>query len=64
MHKLTANGPVFGTYIGYLTLGDLVLGTALSPDGSILYATSQDSANGSYPGFLSVIDVETFEEKP
>ena len=41
LHKPTSNGSVSGTAISYLNLGGLVVGTALSPDGSILYAISE-----------------------
>ena len=64
LHKPTSNGSVFGTAIGYLSLGDLVVGTALSPNGSILYAVSERISLNSTQGSLSVIDVKTLETNP
>ena len=64
LHKPTANGTVSGTYVGYLVLGDLVVGTALSYDGRILYATSETKPNGTTQGTLSVIDVEKLKNNP
>ena len=64
LHKPTANGTVSGTYVGYLVLGDLVVGTALSYDGRILYATSETKPNGTTQGTLSVIDVEKLKTTP
>ena len=40
LQRPATNGTVSGTSVGYLVLGDAVVGTALSPDGRILYATS------------------------
>ena len=59
-----ANGTVSGTYVGYLILGDAVVGTALSPDGRILYATSETASNGTTQGTLNVIDVEKLKTDP
>ena len=64
LHKKSPNGLVSGIYIGYLTLGDAVVGTALSPDGSILYATSEISGIGTREGSLNIIDVETMKKNP
>lgn len=66
LHKPTANGSVAGTYIGELTLGDAVVGTALSPNGRYLYATSEVAViiNGTQQGALTVIDVETLKTNP
>ncbi|KAL9071913.1 MAG: hypothetical protein Q9157_005297 [Trypethelium eluteriae] len=69
LHRPSANGSVSGTAIGYLTLGYEVVGTALSPDGSILYATSENTAragttNVTTLGSLSIIDVETLKTDP
>lgn len=36
----------------------------MSPNGSILYATSEISGNGTKEGSLSVIDVETMKVIP
>lgn len=59
-----ANGTVSGTYVGYLTLGDSVVGTALSHDGRILYATSELARNSTTQGTLSVIDVQKLKTEP
>ena len=64
LHKPTSNGSVLGTAIGYLNLGDEVVGTALSPDGGILYATSETISLGSTQGSLSIVDVKTLETSP
>lgn len=53
--------------IGSLTLGDAVVGTALSPDGRRLYATSEvdpSTPAGSKHGEISVIDLPTLESTP
>ena len=62
--KPTANGTISGRYVGYLVLGDLVVGTALSYDGRILYATSETAPNSTTQGTLSVIDVEKLKTNP
>ena len=59
-----ANGSVFRTSVGYLTLGDLVVGTALSHDGCVLYATSEAASANTTQGTLSVIDVEVLKFNP
>ena len=59
-----ANGTVSGTYVGYLVLGYLVVGTALSSDGRTLYATSEMASINSTQGTLSVIDVEKLKTDP
>ena len=64
LHKPTANGTISGKYVGYLVLGDLVVGTALSHDGRILYATSETAPNSTTQGTLSVIDVEKLKTHP
>lgn len=64
LRRQAANGTVSGTYVGYLVLGDLVVGTALSSDGSILYATSETAPNSTTQGTLSVIDVEKLKTDP
>jgi hypothetical protein len=63
LHKPGANGSMSSAYIGNLTLDELVVGTALSPNGSILYATSEQS-NGTKQGTLSIIDVEILKKTP
>jgi DNA-binding beta-propeller fold protein YncE len=67
LHKTTPKGTVSGKYIVSLTLGGQVVGTALSPDGKILYATSETTyaANETTleEGTLSVIDVETMKKE-
>ena len=59
-----------GDYVGAITLGDAVVGSALSPDGRYLYVTSELAAHhggvaGHEPqGTLSVIGVATAERDP
>ena len=64
LQRPAANGTVSGTYVGYLILGDLVVGTALSSDGRILYATSETASANTTQGTLSVIDVERLKTDP
>lgn len=59
------NGTITGTPVGFVELGYLVVGTALSPNGRLLYATSESYVHtGSGQGFLSVLDVKTLETNP
>jgi len=58
------NGSVSSTYIGYIELGYLVVGSALSPDGKKLYVTSEQYSSRASQGFLSVLDVETLKTNP
>lgn len=65
LHKPAANGTVASTHVGHLDLGYAVVGTALSPDGHLLYAASETTtANDTTPGVLSVIDVKTLKTNP
>lgn len=64
LHKPSANGFVSSTYIGALVLDYLVVGTVFSPDGHILYASSENVTLGSNQGSFSIIDVETLKTKP
>ncbi|CAF9935896.1 hypothetical protein IMSHALPRED_010384 [Imshaugia aleurites] len=64
LQRPAANGTVSGTYIGYLVLGDLVVGTALSSDGRLLYATSETASENTTTGTLSVIDVAKLKTTP
>ncbi|MCJ1356695.1 MAG: hypothetical protein MMC33_006690 [Icmadophila ericetorum] len=64
LDKPTSNGSVSGIARGYLSLGYAVVGTALSPDGSILYAASEQISISSPQGSLSVIDVKTLQVNP
>lgn len=64
LHKPTANKSVSGTSVGYLELGNLVVGTALSPDGRTLYATSEMASNSTTEGTLSIIDVAKLKRNP
>ncbi|MFE0020873.1 hypothetical protein [Amycolatopsis sp. NPDC059021] len=57
----TGFGP--GAAVGAVALGKAVVGTALSPDGRRLYATSQVAADGGQ-GQLSVLDLATLETNP
>ncbi|QWF77914.1 YncE family protein [Amycolatopsis sp. CA-230715] len=52
-----------GSYVGHIVLGRSVVGTALSPDGKRLYATSE-VAPGGEQGQLSVLDVGELESSP
>ncbi|TVY73271.1 hypothetical protein LSUE1_G006679 [Lachnellula suecica] len=59
------NGSISSTYVGYIALGDAVVGMALSADGSKLYATSEQVGTVNTPqGTLSVLDVETLKTNP
>ena len=64
LERPAANGTVSGTYVGYLILGDAVVGTALSSDGRTLYATSELTSSNATQGTLSVIDVEKLKTDP
>ena len=64
LQRPATNGAVSGTSVGYLVLGDAVVGTALSPDGRILYATSELASSNTTQGTLSVIDVEKLKTDP
>ena len=64
LERPAANGTVSGTYVGYLILGNSVVGTALSSDGRTLYATSEMASNTTTQGTLSVIDVEKLKTDP
>jgi DNA-binding beta-propeller fold protein YncE len=58
------NGSVLSTYVGFIALGRLAVGTALPSDGSKLYATSETANSNSTQGILSVLDVETLKKDP
>jgi DNA-binding beta-propeller fold protein YncE len=58
------NGSIESTYIGYIALGVNVVGTALSEDGSKLYAASETISNNATQGSLSVLDVDTLKTNP
>jgi DNA-binding beta-propeller fold protein YncE len=58
------NGSISSTYIGYLALGNAVVGIAFSPDGSLPFATKEVITSGMSQGSLSVIDVWTMKENP
>ncbi len=64
LQRPAANGTVSGKYVGYLILGDLVVGTALSSDGCILYAASETASSNTTQGTLSVIDVAKLKTDP
>ena len=64
LERPAANGTVSGTYVGYLILGNSVVGTALSSDGRTLYATNEMASNTTTQGTLSVIDVEKLKIDP
>jgi hypothetical protein len=58
------NGSVQSTYVGFISLGVSVVGTALSSDGSKLYATSELANSTSTQGTLSILDVEILKTDP
>ena len=64
LQRPAANGTVSGTYVGYLVLGDLVVGTALASDGHLLYATSETASENTTQGTLSIIDVAKLRTDP
>ena len=64
LHRPAANGTVSGAYVGYLELGESVVGTALSSDGRILYVTSELASSNATQGTLSVLDVEKLKTEP
>jgi DNA-binding beta-propeller fold protein YncE len=54
-----------GVAVGKLTLGPAVVGSALSPDGRLLYVTSEGAGPRQYyHGLLQVIDVAKAERDP
>ncbi|KAF2097246.1 putative isomerase YbhE [Rhizodiscina lignyota] len=56
--KGTADEPVKSTHVGFLQLGDAVVGSVLSPDGNTIYATSESQVlTSNLPGFISALDV-------
>ena len=54
LQRPAINGTVSGTYVGCVILNDLIVGTALSSDGGILYATSETAPNSTTQGTLRV----------
>lgn len=59
------NGTVTGTPVGFVELGTAVVGTALSPDGRLLYATSEGvSPIMPTQGSITVQDVKTLQVNP
>lgn len=64
----SSNGSVSSTYVGYVTLGNAVVGSALSPDGNTLYVTSEtmtkSGSSGQHLGSLSVLDVGKLMKNP
>lgn len=53
----TANGTLTGTFVAGQLLDFAVVGTAVSPDGRYLYATSESATYYSSAGTLSIIDI-------
>lgn len=53
----TANGTLTGSFVAGQILDFAVVGTAVSPDGRYLYATSESATYYSIAGVLSVIDI-------
>jgi DNA-binding beta-propeller fold protein YncE len=68
LRAATRTGFAQANGIGSLPLGDAVVGTAISPDGRRLYATSEvdpsSQTTDSKHGSLSVIDLPTLESTP
>ncbi|GAA1931752.1 YncE family protein [Streptantibioticus ferralitis] len=69
LHKALHSSFGPDTSIGSLTLGNAVVGTAISPNGRWLYATSeiapgQKAKAGAGHGDLSIIDLATLESTP
>ena len=67
LQKAFNTGFTASAYVGYLSLGQAVVGSRLSPDGRILYVTSEivQQTNSSQPqGGLSIIDVPTLATDP
>ncbi|KAI9712243.1 MAG: hypothetical protein M1828_001721 [Chrysothrix sp. TS-e1954] len=64
LHYPKMNALFSSDSIGYIELGYLVVGTALSPDGKYLYATSEQKSNTTTTGTLSVLDVEKLKITP
>jgi DNA-binding beta-propeller fold protein YncE len=62
--KRNSNGSLSSTDIGFIALGYSVVGTALSPDGSKLYATSEAATSNGTQGTLSILDVATLKTNP
>jgi len=58
------NGSIDSSYIGYIALGDAVVGTALSADGSKLYAVSEIVSNNATQASLSILDVAILKTDP
>jgi DNA-binding beta-propeller fold protein YncE len=52
------------TYVGAVTLGEAVVGSAMSPDGRWMYVTSEIGARERVDGTLSVISVAEAERHP
>ena len=64
INNSSANGTVSGSPIGFLSLGQAVVGTSLSPHGDLLYATSESVAPGLNQGSLSVLNITILESNP
>lgn len=62
--SLNNDGSMEGTYVGYLPLGNAVVGTALSPNGETLYATSEGKVSGQPGGTVNVISVAILKTHP
>jgi len=59
----TTNGTLTGSFVAGQLLDFLVVGTAVSPDGRYLYATSEQATYYSTVGTLSVIDIAKLTSK-
>ena len=64
LHKAFANGFRPSDFVGTVPLGIAPVGLAVSPDGKLIYATSELNPRGGHAGTLSVIDLRQAETKP
>lgn len=68
----TAHNAVSSKHVGYINLGNAVVGSALSPDGQYLYVTSEGAGSNftsaglasANQGILSVLDVNVLKNDP
>jgi DNA-binding beta-propeller fold protein YncE len=67
LHAALSNGFRRSSYVGAIHLGQAVVGSAVSPDGRWLYATSESAADATAArpdGTLTVINLRTAERRP
>lgn len=63
LHAAIAHGFDQSAFVGAILLGRAVVGMAVSPNGKLLYATSERAADGNQ-GSLSVINLRDAETRP